>query len=122
MLSRSIAILFASFLPVAALILPLGPAHTVNAVIAGTLATLLAGLSMAYDRARIGAAAIGGWVALTAFIFPSTLIEEVLVVCWGTMMFAALVGPLSESPRRFKTAALQPSMEPAVERSLPMAA
>ena len=105
MLSRLFAILFASFLPTAALILPFGSAHRVNAIVAGTLATILAGLAMASDRARFGAVAIGGWVALTAFIFPSTLLEEVVVVCWGTMMFVSLAGPLSEPPRRSWTAA-----------------
>ena len=76
MFSRSIAILLASFLPAAALILPLGPAHKVSAIVSGALAMLLGGLSMTYDRARFGAAAVGGWVALTAFIFPSTLLER----------------------------------------------
>jgi hypothetical protein len=122
MLSRSFAIVFASFLPAAALILPLGPAHTISAVVAGTLAMLLAGLSFAYDRARFGVAALGAWVALTAFIFPSTFVEQVLTVCWGTMMFAAMAGPLSEMPRQLPTAAIQSPQEPAAEQSLQMAA
>jgi hypothetical protein len=115
MLSRSIAILFASFLPTAALILPLSPAHKISALVAGTLATLLAALSMAYDRARIGAVLIGAWVALTPFIFPSTLVEGVLMACWGTMMFVSLAGPFSEAPRRTWVAAPQPVQVPAHE-------
>jgi hypothetical protein len=130
MLSRSIAIVFASFLPTAALIVPLSPAHRINALIAGTLATVLAGLSMAYDRARMGAVFIGGWVALTPFIFPSTLLEEVVTVCWGTMMFVSLAGPFSEAPRRTWVAAPQPAkalapeplQETVAERHLPIAA
>ena len=98
MLSRSIAILFASYLPTAALILPLSPAHKINALVAGTLATILAAFSMVYDRARIGAVVIGAWVALTPFIFSSTLVEEALTVCWGTMMFVCLGGPFSAAP------------------------
>jgi hypothetical protein len=112
MLTRSIAILFATFLPAAALIMPLSPAHKISALVSGTLATLLAGFSMVSDRARVGAAVIGAWVALTALIFPSTLPEEVLAVCWGTMMIASLAGPLSEAPRQFRTAAIQPAQEP----------
>jgi hypothetical protein len=109
MLSRSIAIVFASFLPTAALIFPLSPAHRVNALIAGTLATVLAGFSMAYDRARMGAVLIGGWVALTPFIFPSTLLEQVITVSWGAMMFVSLAGPFSQAPRRTWIAATQPA-------------
>jgi hypothetical protein len=122
MLSRSIGILFVSFLPAGALILPLSPAHTVNAVVAGILAMLLSGLSLVYDRARIGTAIIGAWVALTAFIFPSTLLEEVLTVCWGTLMFATMTGPFSASPRTFRTAAAQPAEAFAEERPQQMAA
>jgi hypothetical protein len=109
MLSRSIAIMFASFLPTAALILPLSSAHRINALIAGTLATVLAGFSLAYDRARMGAVLIGGWVALTPFIFPSTLLEQIVTVCWGTMMFVSLAGPFSQAPRRTWIAATQPA-------------
>jgi hypothetical protein len=126
MLSRSIAILFASFLPTAALILPLSPAHKINALVAGTLATILAALSMAYDRARFGAVLIGAWVALAPFILPSTLVEEVLTVCWGTMMFVSLAGPFSEPPRHSWVASPQPvqapMQEPTAERQLPIAA
>jgi hypothetical protein len=121
MFSRSIAILFASFLPAAALILPLGTAHKVSAIVSGTLA-ILAGLSMAYERARIGAAAVGAWVALTAFIFPSTLLEGVLTVCWGTMMFASIAGPLSEAPRCFRTTSIQPGQERREEQPISIAA
>jgi uncharacterized membrane protein len=126
MLSRCIAILFASFLPTAAMILPLSPAHKINALVAGTLATMMAAFSMATDRARLGAALIGAWVALTPFIFTSTMVEEVLAVCWGTMMFVSLMGPLSESPGRTwvrTPQAAQKSPEaPARERPLPIAA
>ena len=115
MFSRSIGILFVSFLPAGALILPLSPAHTVNALVAGILAMVLAGLSMAYDRARIGTAIIGAWVALTAFIFPSTLMEEILTVSWGTLMLATMAGPLSASPQIFRTPAEQTASQPAAE-------
>lgn len=126
MLSRSIAILFASFLPTAAMILPLSPAHKINALIAGTLATMMAAFSMAYERARLGAALIGAWVALAPFIFPSTIVEEVLTVCWGTMMFVSLMGPFSESPGRTWARAPQSAPKtgeaPAAERPLSIAA
>jgi hypothetical protein len=136
MLSRTLAILFASFLPSAALFLPMGPAHRLNALIAGTLATVLAGLSMAYDRARLGAVLIGGWVALSPFVFSSTLLEEVVTVCWGTMMFTCLAGPFSEPPRSSSSAgpetqalpepvrelAREPAREPVRKQNLPVAA
>jgi len=130
MLSRSIAIVFASFLPAAALIFPFSPAHKISALIAGTLATVLAGFSLAYDRARLGAAFIGAWVALTPFIFPSTFLEQVLTAGWGTMMFAALAGPLSDAPRQTwesapqakRAAVPEPMPETVTERQLPIAA
>lgn len=122
MFSRSIAILFASFLPTAALILPLGTAHKISAIISGTLAMLLAPLSMAYDRVRFWAAAVGAWVALTAFIFPSTLLEEVLTVCWGTMMFTAIAGPFSQPPRHFRTTSIHPAQESREEQPHSIAA
>jgi hypothetical protein len=118
MLSRTFAVLFASFLPSAALFLPMGPVHRLNALIAGTLATVLAGLSMAYDRARLGAVLIGGWVALSPFIFPSTLLEEVVTVCWGTMMFTCLAGPFSQPPRSSSSAILETQAAPAPLREL----
>jgi hypothetical protein len=99
MLSRCLAILIAPLLAFAPLVLPIGPAHTTDAVIAGTLATLLSMLSLTYDRARVGTAILGGWVALTAFIFPSTLLEEVVTVSWGVSMFVLMVGPFSQAPR-----------------------
>jgi hypothetical protein len=98
MLSRSVAILIGAWLPMLGVILPLGPVHTANALIAGIAATLLSFAALSDDRARIGAAVIGGWVALSPFIFDSTLIEKVLTVSWGCTMFACLIGPFSQAP------------------------
>ena len=50
-------------------------------------------------RARIGMAIVGAWVALSVFIFRSTLIEQVLAVSWGVATFVHLIGPFSDSPR-----------------------
>jgi hypothetical protein len=99
MLSRAFAIIVSSWLLCFALILPLGHFHTVNALVAGGLATVLAALSMVDDRARIGASIVGAWVAFTPFIVRSTFIEIVLAVCWGVAMFVHLIGPFSEAPR-----------------------
>jgi hypothetical protein len=107
MVSRALAILVASWLPAAALIAPLGRAHTINAIVAGTIATLLAAIGLGYDRPRFGAAAIGAWVALSAFVFRSTLLEEVIVISWGTMMFALMAGPFSAG-RRWPAAVVAP--------------
>jgi hypothetical protein len=96
MLSRSLGIIIASWLPCLALMLPLSPFHTANAIVAGVAATVLAALSFADDRARIGAAVIGAWVAFTPFVFRSSLTEIVVSVCWGVTMFVGLGGPFSQ--------------------------
>src|SRR5262245_19349505 len=85
MLSRCVSILLGTWLPMLAAVLPIGRVHFVNALICGTLATLLSFAALSDNRARIGMAVVGGWVALSPFIFPSTLIEEVLTVSWGVV-------------------------------------
>jgi hypothetical protein len=99
MLSRSISILLSAWLPMLAAILPIGPVHFWNAIIFGTLATLLSFAALSDNRARVGMAIVGAWVALSPFIFDSTLIEEVLTVSWGVITFVHLIGPFSEAPR-----------------------
>ena len=99
MLSRSIAILIGPWLPMLAVVLPIGPVHTANAIVAGTIGTLLSLAALADNRARYAAAVVGAWVALSPFIFDSTLIEEVLTVSWGTTMFVGLIGPFSQTPQ-----------------------
>jgi hypothetical protein len=44
-------------------------------------------------------AVVGAWVALSPFIFDSTLVEEVLTVSWGVLTFVHLIGPFSDAPR-----------------------
>lgn len=99
MLSRSLSILLGTWLPMLAVILPLGPFHTANAIVAGIAATLLSFAALSDNRARIGVAIIGGWVALSPFIFPSTLVEKVLTVSWGVVTFAHMIGPFADPPR-----------------------
>jgi len=99
MLSRSISILIGAWLPMLAAVLPIGPLHLWNALICGTIATLLSFAALSDDRARIGMAIVGAWVALSAFIFRSTLIEQVLAVSWGVATFVHLIGPFSDAPR-----------------------
>ena len=99
MLSRSISILLGAWLPMLAAVLPIGPFHLTNALICGTLAVLLSFAALSDNRARIGMAVVGAWVALTPFIFDSTLIEEVLTVSWGVVTFVHLIGPFSDAPR-----------------------
>ncbi len=99
MFSRAVSIMIGPWLPMLAVILPLSPFHRVNALIAGSLATVLSFAALSNDRARIAAAAIGAWVALTPFIVPSTLLEKVLTVSWGVVTFAHLIGPFSDAPR-----------------------
>ena len=109
MLSRFLAILIAPCLPLAALIFPMSTAHHVSALGAGTLATVLAAFAFSNDRARFGAAAVAAWVALTALLFPSTLLEEAIALSWGVTMFACLAGPLSARPVVTRTAAATPA-------------
>ena len=99
MLSRSIAIMIGTWLPMLAVVLPIGPVHQANALVAGIIGTLLSLAALADNRARYAAAVVGGWVALSPFIFDSTLIEKVLTVSWGTAMFTCLIGPFSEAPQ-----------------------
>jgi hypothetical protein len=73
MLSRSLGIIIATWLPCLALMLPLSPFHTGNFIVSGLAATALAMFSMGSDRARLGVAVIGVWVAFTPFVFRSTL-------------------------------------------------
>ena len=96
MFARSLAILVSPWLPCAALILPFGRAHTVNALVAGTLAVVLSAFSLSSRRIGSLVSAIGVWVALTGFIFPSTLLEEVVVVSWGVVMFICMFAPFRE--------------------------
>ena len=98
MLSRALAIVISTWLPCLGLILPLSPFHKANALIAGVVASVLVAFSMVSDRARVGAALIGAWVAFAPFAIRSTLTEFVLAGCWGVTMFVSLIGPFSQEP------------------------
>jgi hypothetical protein len=126
MFSRSLALLISPWLPCAALILPFGRAHTVNALVAGTLAVALSGFSLSSRRIGSLVSAIGIWVALTGFIFPSTLLEEVVVVSWGAVMFICMFAPFREPAQATAAPATLPVVNapaslPAV-RGVPLAA
>ncbi len=105
MLTRSLAILLAPWLPLGALMLPLSTAHRIDGLVAGTLGTVLSAFALSNDRARLGGAAVGAWVALTALVFPSTLVESMLALSWGVLMFAWLAGPFSARPQTIRWAA-----------------
>ena len=125
MFSRSLAILLSPWLPCAALILPFGRPHTVNALVAGTLAVLLSGFSLTSRRIGSLVSGIGIWVALTAFIFPSTLLEEVVVVSWGAVMFICMFAPFREPVGATAAATLPVVNTPAsvpAQPGLPLAA
>jgi hypothetical protein len=93
-----IAIVIASWLPTLGVILPVSSAYATNALVAGTLATLLAGFALVDDRARYGAAVLGAWSAFMPFIVVGTLLDIVLNLSWGVAMFTYLVGPFSAAP------------------------
>jgi hypothetical protein len=109
MFTRSLAIMLAPLLPMAALIFPMGTLHRVDALVAGSVATILSALALGSNRARIGAAVVGGWVALTALIFPTSLLEEVVALSWGTLMLSWMAGPFAAAPRATKR---QPAAAP----------
>ena len=98
MFSRSVAILIGAWLPMLAGILPLGPTHSANAIVAGTLAALFSLASLTDNRFRTATAVVGAWVALAPFVFDSTLVEKVLTVSWGVTMFVCMIGPFSDKP------------------------
>jgi hypothetical protein len=114
MLARCLALMFIPILPFVPLMTPLGPAHATSAVVAGVVATVLAAFALVDDRARAAVAVVGGWVALSPFIFRSTLTEEVIAVCWGVGTFALMSGPLSARPRSIFVAAAPPKPLPEV--------
>ncbi|HSS39416.1 MAG TPA: hypothetical protein VLT58_11660 [Polyangia bacterium] len=122
MLTRALAILIAPCLPLAALIFPFSTAPRVSALLAGALATVLSAFAFSSDRARFGAAAVGAYAALTALVFPSSLLEQVIVLSWGTSMLAWLAGPLSTPPVVTRTAAAVPAPQAHGDEHLPMAA
>jgi hypothetical protein len=124
MFSRSLAILIAPMLPTAALILSLSPAHTVNALVAGTVAVVLSAFALVDRRVGFAVGVVAGWVALSAFIFPSTLIESVLATSWGVAMFTCMAGPFSEPFRVERVASLPaaPAATVPTDHGLPLAA
>ena len=99
MFSRSVAILIGTWLPMLALVVPMSPVHKANAIIAGIVATLFSLAALADNRARIGAAVVGAWVAVSPFIFEATLTEKVLTVSWGAFVFVHMIGPFADPPR-----------------------
>jgi hypothetical protein len=98
MSSRMLAALVASWLPTLGVILPLGPAYRMNALVVGTLVTVLTGLSIVDNRARYAAAALAAWTAFMPFFGNATIVDLVLNVSWGGLMVPWLIGPFSESP------------------------
>jgi len=98
MFSRCVAILIGTWLPMLAVVVPFGSTHLANALIAGTLGTLLSLASLSDNRFRVAAAVVGGWVALSPFVFSSTLVEKWLTVSWGVTMFVCMIGPFSDKP------------------------
>ncbi len=124
MLGRSLALLFIPVLPFVPLMAPFGRANAASAIIAGIIATACAAFSLVDQRARIATAVVGGWVALSPFIFPGTLLEEWIAVTWGVSTFVLMVGPFSDRPRSFFVAAsaARPQAKSNDDHQLPLAA
>ena len=124
MLGRCLALMFIPVLPWVPLMAPFSRAHAANAIIAGIVATACAAFSLIDNRARVAAAVVGGWVALSPFIFRSTLLEGWVAVSWGVCTFVLMVGPFSDRPRSIFVAALpvRPRTKANDEHQLPLAA
>jgi hypothetical protein len=97
MSSIMLAALISSWLPAFALILPMSAAFQTNALVVGTLATALAGLSTLDHRARYGAAALAAWTGFMPLLVDASLVEFTLNTCWGVAMVSWLIGPFSQS-------------------------
>jgi hypothetical protein len=95
MFARCIAIMFASWLPLLGMALPVGHAHRVNLIVSGLVATILSFGALSSDRFRTGAALVGGWVALSSIVFWSSHLEAIVTVVWGVVMFFGMLGPFS---------------------------
>ncbi len=124
MLGRCLALLFIPMLPCVPLIAPLSRAHATSAIVAGIIASACAAFSLVDNRARVAAAVVGGWVALSPFIFRATLLEEAIAVCWGVSTFVLMVGPFSDRPRSIIVVASPAQARPEAvdDRQLPLAA
>ena len=103
MFSRCIAILVCSMLPMFAATLPLGQTQAANLMVSGIVATLLSFGALIDNRFRFGVSLLGGWVALSPFVFTTTMIGEVFAVSSGVAMFVFMMGPFSEPPRVYLT-------------------
>jgi hypothetical protein len=115
MISRSIAILIASTLPGTALIFPMTHPLAINALVVGSLVTLLAALSLGSNAARLGAVALTLWVGLSAFLFHAHALDFAIVVPWTVATMVSLAGPFSAAPSIVMLPALKPSR--AIERT-----
>ena len=125
MLSRCLALLWIPTLPFAPLMVPFAPARAANVVVAGIVATVLALFSLVNNRARFAVGFAGAWVALTPFIFNTTLPEEVITVVWGVSTMVFMAGPFSDRPRVYRTPAAATTTDAAAgeaQRNLPIAA
>jgi len=114
MFARTLAVLISAWLSISALMVPFSAAHRVNVIVAGTLAALFSFFALASDRARVAAAVVGGWMALSPFVLRSTLLEEVILVSWGVAMFALMAGPFSQRPRIERTPPAPADSQPSV--------
>jgi hypothetical protein len=124
MFARCLALLIIPILPFVPLMAPLSRAHTANAIVAGTIAAVLACFSLVDNRARIALALVGGWVAFSPFAFRATLLEETIAVCWGVSTFLLMAGPFSHRPRSTFVAAQPARPQPGAgdDQSLSLAA
>jgi len=83
--------------------LPLGQTQAANLMVSGIVATLLSFGALIDNRFRFGVSLLGGWVALSPFVFTTTMIGEVFAVSSGVAMFVFMMGPFSEPPRVYFT-------------------
>jgi hypothetical protein len=118
-----LAAFVSSWLAALGVIVSESAAYQTNALVAGTLATVLAALSTLDRRARHGAAALAAWTAFMPFVVSGTIVETVLNASWAAVMFPSLIGPFVERPVSTWTRTGSASQPPVHdEPELPLAA
>jgi len=111
MFSRGIGILVSMLLPFLAMVLPFGHLEKMNALVCGGLALVLSFGALSWDWCRLGAAAVGVWLAASALFFVPTFVEGATTVTSGIALFFFLAGPFSARPRVIR--AHVPASDPA---------
>ena len=109
MIARSLAILIASALPSSALTVPMTSPLAENALVAGSMVTLLAALGLGNNVARRAAVAVTLWIGLSVFLFDARMLDFAVIVPWTVATLVSLAGPFSAPPQSVILPAVTPA-------------